>query len=422
MSLTRNGVILSGPQRSTALDGLSALGVETTFHDDFTNKPDGVLTAGTLSDSGHAYTVRDSGAPWFVEGGYLTNTHSNPAAGSQSGYAGIEFPEGTKVTRIGVEALLPAGANLPGALTLVASKYRFTTASDSTGFSVAGCHTNLIAQYDNVNYQTLDGPVITQNTLCRGYFPTLERDTLVVFDIDIRGKRAVVTLPGSGDTFITQVDDKIDSQNGPHATLQSYLGGGLAEPRIPFKVKRWWADHDGRYDLRIPAAGRFDAGKAASIPGSVKAFKKTTGENVGTAITTSVSGVLYKLDNVAVPLSKQIRVSGVIWVDMVVPTTQVASSLIAYVDAGSSSYRAAETIWNGTTPYNGSGAAFTEGRALPFDMEIDLSAFEIGSLIAEIRVRLSAGTNGLFTFVDSGSASGGASTLRHSTLSITELP
>jgi len=408
-----------GADRAYMLAQLGAAGVATTFFDDFTGKPDGTLTAGTLSDSGHAYTVRDSGAPWRVEGGYLINTHNNPAS-SQSGYAGIEFPAGTKVTRIGVEALLPAGATLPGAITLIASKYRFTTASDSTGFSVAACHTNLTAQYDNVNYQTLDGPTITQNTLRRGFFPTLERDTLVVFDIDIRGKRAVVTLP-NGDTYLTQSEDKIDTQNGPHATLQSYLGSD-ASARVPFKVKRWWADHDGRSGIRMPSAARFDAGKAAAGPGGIRAFKKTTGANVGTAITTSVSGVLYSLTNVPVPLSKRIRVSGVIWVDMSVPTTQVSSSLIAYVDAGSSSYRGSETIWNGTTPYNASGAAFTQGQAMPFDMEIDLSAFEIGSLIAEVPVRLSAGTTGLFTFVDSGSASGGASTLRHSTLAITELP
>ena len=399
----------------------SEITARTTFCDDFTTKPDGPLSAGAVSNSGHTYTVLGQ-IPWHIEDGALTHTQTNPAT-TQSSYLGVNL--GADIAYIWADFEVPTGVDPQEAIVLIASAGEFT---GTPAYEYADASAHAIFADSNFRYDSLQAthPGLVTTTLGRGQYPALTPGAYriaVTLDDDL----ATVTAP---DGRMWRVDRSalIADRNGPWATLQLNANAGT---RKMLRVLRWGAETVPRTE-RGPYASLGDLARAVSRPGRVSAMQ-TSGANVATAIGTSLSAKLYGISH-PVPSSRRILAEGWAWFQEDVLTARDTSALLLGIyPAGVSGYGKLTTVYSGYTPANATVDAvafadrqanmtsYANGGLLPFALILDLDpAFTVGELI-DFQVKAQANAAGRFTFIDSGDASGGTATIRRSTLKITDL-
>lgn len=476
---------------------------KTTFYDDFTTKPNGTLVDGSVSDSGHTYSVLGQ-IPWAITDGRLTHTQTNTAT-TQSSYLGVNLgiEAGDKVGLIWVEYEVPSGSDPQESIALILSATDFTGAPDYE-FANASAHAVFTENAVKDGVLRADHPGLTEMLIAgRAQYTTL---TPGVYRVEITrdGTRGTLTTP-DGVRHRIQSDALVDSYAGPWATLQLYaLSGGA---RKALKVLRWGAELQRR-TARGAFASPFELARVATRPPRLLGAMQTSGTGTATALTSSLSAKLYGL-TVPMPASKHVLCKGLAWFDEQVPAIRSLSQLLVGVyAAGGGAFGKLTTIQSGFTPANamtartvtitggtgtwtythggqvtaslawnvsaadlqtaiqglstvgagkatvtlsgttytilfdpsvahlpvsvvGSGgasagttAAYSHGRLIPWELELTpthLGAFTVGEAI-DFQVKAQANASSLFTFIDSGDASGGTSTLRRSSMEIYELP
>ncbi len=400
----------------------------TTFYDDFTTKPDGALNAGAVSDSGHTYTVLGQ-IPWQIVGGRLTHTQTNSST-AQSSYLGVNLgtQSGDEVGYIWADYEVPAGTDPQESIVLITSATEFTVASYEFANAAGHCSfTDSTFRYDSL--QALH-PGTTTNIHGRGQYTALTPGTYRV-EITLSGNQATITAP-DGRRWRSDTSADISNWAGPWATLQLYnLGDGLTHREL--KILRWGAELKRRA-RRGPYAASHDVGVATTQPGRLLGAMQTSGTNTATAITTSLSAKLYGL-TIPIPPSRRILVEGAAWFDETVPVAPASQILgIGVYAGGVTAYGKLTTIISGNTSANntvdaaafanrqGTMTVYSRGRLIPFWLILDIDpTFTVGDLI-EFQVKAQAGASSQVTFIDSGSATGSFSTLRRSSMKITELP
>ena len=160
---------------------------------------------------------------------------------------------------------------------------------------------------------------------------------------------------------------------------------------------------------------------------------ETSGADVTTAVTTALSAKVFGL-SVPMPPSRRVFITGAVWMQQNVPVVKESSTLaVGVYAAGVSAHGKLTTIYSGFTPANnvvdetlftnrqGSMAVYELGILIPFSLDLTLSsAFAIGDL-QDFQVKLQAGVNDQWDFVDSGGG-GGFSGIRRSHMMIWEMP
>ena len=397
----------------------------TSFYDDFTTKPNGTIVDGDTSDSGHTYSVLGQ-VPWAISSGALVNTQSNTAV-TQSSYLGVNI--GGDVGMVWAEFEVPAGADPLAALTLIASADDFAGAPDYE-FSNASAHCTFSPA--SFRYDALEAthPGLVTTVLGRGQYTSLPPGTYRV-EVALDDTLATITAP-DGRRWRADTSALIASYNGPWATIQIYNAGDSVTKKSP-RILRWGAERQDRANTGAYASAAQIGRAVTQAPRLINAMQ-TSGANVATGMTTSLSAKLFGL-TIPIPPSRRVLCEGAAWFDRSVPVSRAASSLLLGVyPGGTTGYGKLTTLYSGYTPANatadaaafadrqGAMTAYADGYLFPFFLILDLDpAFQIGDSI-DFQVKALAGASGNWTFIDSGSATGSTSTLRRSTLKISELP
>ncbi|MDX1872141.1 hypothetical protein SBI67_08420 [Mycolicibacterium sp. 120266] len=208
-------------------------GSSDSFYDDFTTKPDGSLTAGALSDSGHSYSVLGQ-IPWQISGGRLTHTQTNPSA-TQSSYLGVKL--GTTVGYMWAEYEVPPGPHPQEAIVLVISATEFTAAGYQ--FANAALHCVFSSSAFACDSLTALHPGLKRSRVVHGTYGALAPGVHRA-EISIKGDKAVITTP-DGKRWESEASASISAGTGPWATLQ--LNNPASQsPLKELRVLRWGAE------------------------------------------------------------------------------------------------------------------------------------------------------------------------------------
>jgi hypothetical protein len=383
----------------------------TGFYDDFTLKPDGPLSAGDLSASGHPYRVLARPLNWVISGGALTHVVTS-AGQSQSSYLGVNLGvnAGDKVGYIWADFEVPAGAMTTlESIVLVASINEFTNPDMMYSDCAAHCLFSETAfRYDKLKRETGAPSTIA---LGRGQYPQLVPGVYRVA-ITIDGQKATVLGP-DGSHWRVQTDPEILSRSGPWASIQLNNNAGA---RSQLRILRWGADLQSR-ETRGSYVSHGELHRAVTSPGSVMAATQTTGTPaVSIPITTSLSAELIDV-SIAVPASRRLLFEGSLFFENHAPPAATTTPV----------YLAAGIYPEGV---GSKGKLITIRAADPNDevgsspvlfsqiVELD-SSFGVGQAV-NFQVKAQASAAGLFTFVDGGT--GAFNGMRRSVLKVTDLP
>lgn len=386
----------------------------TTFYDDFTTRPNGTIAVGGTYVAASGHTVNVLGQlPAEFSGGRFTHTQTNPAS-TQSTYLSVDLGDAGDAGYLWAEYDVPAGADPLQTLTLVASDGMF----GPPNFAPASAHLSFTPDAFRYDLIAPTNPGVAATVLGRGQYVAQEPGTYRV-EVALDGTRATVTDP-RGRRWLVDPSAEVIARNGTWVTLQLYNLSGAT--RKPIRVVRWGAEAQARA-LRGPHVAPVDLARVAAQPGRLLGAMQTSGANAATAITTSLSARLFGL-TVPIPPSRKVLIEGLAWFDQSALVTPAVSQLaIGVYPGGNSSYGKLTTIYSGRTPAvnNGGAENYANGAPFPYALILTLDpAFTIGDAI-EFQLKAQATAAGHFTFIDSGDASGSFSTLRRSTMKITEL-
>jgi hypothetical protein len=397
----------------------------TSFFDDFTVKANATIAVGGtyVSTSGHTVTVTGQLAAQ-VTSGRFTHTRTNTAT-VQSTYLSVDLgvEAGDKAGYLWVEYDVPAGADPQQSLELifpmaVFGPPNFTDAAAHVSFGDAA------SRYDTL--EALGGGAFTTTILGRAQYPTLVPGSYRA-EVSIDGTQGYLTVPG-GRRWRVEPSALVPGRTSSFTAIQLYNNVGTFKA---LQVSRWGAELQRRVSSG-PYVSPAEVSRVAAARGQ-KSFFVSTGASVATALTTSLSAKLLGGFH-PIPASRRLRVSGFLWFDEAVPTTRATSALLigAYLGGGTS-FGTLRTVFSGYTPANatvddaafanrqGTMTAYTVGRLWPWSVDIVVDpAFTVGDLI-EVQIKAQANATSRFTFIDSGDASGGTSTLRQSSWTVEDI-
>jgi hypothetical protein len=387
-----------------------------SMNDSFEGKANGVPT---VTDSGHVYTAyqNPAAAALTVTDGKLSHSLGTSAA-VRAGYLGVELDD--IVGQVAAEYSFPAGVAPAESLVLIVSNSNFA----EPNFADAACHFVLGAT--GWSYEWLEDSPFGTTVIASGKFATrLAGDTRHRVTIDFVGDHAYITLP-DGSTAVA-VNDKIRDYRGTFATLELYAFTGNS--MLPVSVYSWGAGTEAPLAVASRAATRADVVRAV---GSLPNGRLLTHTFLTTAVAdiplTTAQVEIYR--SVVTPISKTGRyvITGCSWIREEVPVTATDANLYlgVYVD-GNGSYGRSLLLKRGYTPANGTrywngtamaGNVYQVGRLWPWQVEIDLSAFN-SSQSFPLVVKAWANAANLFVFQQQGDASN-ADALRRNTITVFE--
>lgn len=284
-----------------------------------------------------------------------------------------------------------------------------------TSYANAGAHILINRTTMTFQKRTAVGPPSTQRT--HTYTTALAYDVKHRFRLLWDGATATMITPG-GTTVPIPADADIVSWWGAYGCVELL---GAASGRNKCFVRSFSATAQ-------PAVP-----KASPPPSRLLGAMQTSGANVSTAITTSLSAKLFGL-SIPIPPSRRVFITGSVWLDLLIPVARAATSLaLGVYPAGVIGYGKLTTISLGYTQANasvdaaahddrmGTMGTYTHGQLIPFSLDLTLDpAFVIGDT-QDFQVKMQAAAAGQWTFIDSGGDSGFAG-IRRSSMMIFEIP
>ncbi len=362
------------------------------------NRPDGALATPLVTDSGTPYTLTHFGGSGFVV-----------AAEALTATAGLPYlnfgPLPSKVREITMTVKWTDAAQAADApAVMIVSDGTFHVTDDASVYANAGGHILIFRDHVNVMKRKADGTG-TGTYYSKFYPKALSFDVWHTFTARWDGKQVIFSLP-DGTSYEAGPDAEVQAWWGRYACVEIVANVPTANPVTIA-------------DFNVTSRIRPSSNAPSRRNGRLLYRHETSGANITTAIIAATTTCFATAALVPVPASKRILVEGGVWIEELGPLAQTAASLFLTIQYGSSSFAKNLTVISGYTPISDGVTPRAHGRQVPFSVVIDLSAFVPGEQYA-VTVKAVASAVGLFNFIDSGSASGGASTLRTSWLNVYE--